>query len=213
MTNPISTRRWATYIDFQEAWEYLQIEEEPEGREATRLRRYIDSACTTAQNVANRPFAPTEFKERQDGWSGDTLQLYYSPFLTLIECREWQSSGGFVTLPESTPEEPIEGVQIDYATSQLTRTFSGYSWPRPFFPGHRNIEITYTAGFNPVPDDVWEATCELIMWKWRNTQQPTRTFALPGSDFDQTANDTGIYPGIPNRIGDVFEMYRIPGIG
>ncbi len=214
MTNPTATRQWATYIDLDEAEDYLQLPDDAEltDKQKLRLQRYIDSACTFAQNRSNRPLGPAEFKERHDGWSGEYIQLHYSPFLQLVLCREWQSSGGFVELPESTPENPVEGVQIDYGTSRLMRTFTGYSWPRPFFPGSRNIEVTYLAGFNPVPPDIWEATQELIAWKWRNTQQATRSWSPHGQEFDGTGTD-GLWPGVPDRIADIFTSYWLPSIG
>jgi hypothetical protein len=209
--NPTSTQ-WASYIDAEEAEEYLQLEATLTSTQQTKLQRYIDSACTTAQSRAGRPFGPTQFQERHDGWSGEYIQLRYSPFLQLVLCREWQSSGGFVTLPESTPEDPIEGIQIDYATAQIMRTFAGYSWPRPFFPGSRNIEVTYVAGFNPLPPDIWEATQELIAWKWRNTQQASRTWGPQGEEFEQPGHD-GLYPGLPDRIATVFDQYWLPTVG
>lgn len=212
MPNPVGTRQWATYIDLDEATQYLQLRQAlSAGREAL-LQRFIDSACTQAQNRANRPLGPNTFRERHDGWSGEYIMLRWSPFLKLELCREWQSSGDFVTLPESTPENPVEGIQIDYATSQIMRTFTGYSWPRPFFPGSRNIEVTYQAGFNPIPPDIWEATMDLILWKWRNSQQPARTEVLAGSDFDPTGTADGLFPGMPNRLSEVFSSYWMPSI-
>jgi hypothetical protein len=209
--NPVSTPQWSSYIDLEEAVEYLQLETALSQSEQTKLQRYIDSACTTAQSRAARPLCPTQFQERHDGWSGEYIQLRYSPFLELIRCAEWQSSGGTVLLPESTPENPIEGIQIDYATAQIMRTFAGYSWPRPFFPGSRNIEVTYVAGFNPLPPDIWEATQELIAWKWRNTQQATRDWA-PTEEFESPGHN-GLYPGLPDRIATVFDTYWLPTCG
>lgn len=211
-TNPTSTSQWASYLDPEEVVGYLQLETDLTPAEQIKLQRYIDSACTTAQSRAGRPFTPTQFTERHDGWSGEYVQLRYSPFLELVLCREWQSSGGFVTLPESTPENPVEGIQIDYATGRIMRTFAGYSWPRPFFPGSRNVEVAYVAGFNPLPPDIWEATMELIAWKWRNTQQATRAWGPGAREFEEPGQD-GLYPGMPNRIAEVFDTYWLPTIG
>ncbi len=211
MPNPVGTRQWATYIDLDEAQQYLKLHEAlSAGREAL-LQRFIDSACTQAQNRANRPLGPNTFRERHDGWSGEYIMLRWSPFLGLVKATEWQSTGGPINLPECTPETNVEGIQIDYATSRVMRTF-GYNWPKPFFPGSRNIEITYQAGFNPIPPDIWEATMELIMWKWRNSQQPARTEVLAGSDFSDTGASDGLFPGMPNRIAEVFDTYWMPSI-
>ncbi len=215
MSNSIGTRQWATYLDSEETEHWLQFSGIAPSAQQKELQRVIDAACTRAQNMAARPFAPTEFRERHDGWSGEYIQLHYSPFLQLLKCQEWQSSGGFVQLPESTPENPVEGIQIDYATSRVMRTFSGYSWPRPFFPGSRNVEFTYLAGFDPVPPDVWEATVDLVAYWWRNTQQASRTFTPRSGDEygEPLQDDKGLWPGVPNRIAEVFEEYRPVVIG
>lgn len=214
LINPGATHQWAVYLDFDEVTDYLQFDQPPTGSDAVKLQRFINGACAQAQGPggANRPLCPTRVTERHDGWSGEYLMLLFSPLLSLDLCREWQSAGGFVGLPESTPESPTEGVQVDHSTGRLMRTFAGYSWPRPFFPGSRNIEITYTAGFNPVPDDVWEATMELVAWKWRNSQQATRTAPLRGGGEYDT-DTSGLYPGMPSRIADVLGGYRLPTIG
>jgi hypothetical protein len=215
MANATSTIQWATYLDLPEVVEYLQFTNTPNAVQTNMLQRFIDAACVRAQKMADRPLCPTQLMERHDGWSGEYLMLRYSPVLELVLCREWQSSGGFVTLPESTPENNnFDGVQIDYATGRLMRVFAGYSWPRPFFPGSRNIEVTYKAGYNPVDPDIWFATADLVAYWWRNTQQGSRTVFKTADQYggeEQPPND--LYPGVPDRIAAVFEAERLPSIG
>lgn len=212
--NATASFTWPTYLDPTETWEWLQFAGAATGSAQTLLQRVIDAACTRAQMMANRPFAPMLIKERHDGWSGEYIELHYTPFLELVLCQEWQGSGGFLTLPESTPENNnFDGVQVDYATGRLMRTFAGYSWPRPFFPGSRNISVQYKAGFNPVPPDVWTATVDLVAYWWRNMQQASRSaaFARPGEGSSANPVDQ-LWPGVPNRIADVFTNYRLPAI-
>lgn len=215
-SNPAGDEAFGTYLDTVEVQNYLQFSSGVQvgGEQSVLLQRFIDAACMRAQTIANRPFGSTTFYERHDGWSGEYIQLHYSPFVQLVYCREWQSSGGMIDLTESTPENPIEGIQINYHSSRIMRTFAGYSWPRPFFPGSRNIEVAYKAGINPVPADVWQATCDLVAYWWRNTQQSSAAF-VPGQEGyggEQSQSD-GLWPGIPNRIFDVFNSYRLPSIG
>lgn len=214
MPQPIATQQWTTFLDLEEVVDHLQPGSLDE-RRRRKLQRYVDAACAQAQNSANRPLAPTTFQERRDGWAGEYIQLRYSPFLQLISIKAFQGSAGMITLVESTPENAIDGVQIDYETSRIMRVFGGYSFPRPFEPGSRNIEITYTAGFNPVPPDIWMATMELVEYWWRNTQETPRTAPLQEVGFDNPAGGgtPGLWPGIPSRVAEVFDYYRIPGIG
>ncbi len=219
MTNLSSTLTYGTYLDLAETVAWMQfaggVSELPTAQEGL-LQRVIDSACTQAQQIAGRPLGASTCYERHDGWSGEDIMLTYSPVLSLTKCVEWQSSGGPITLPESTPANAIEGVQIDYSIGLLRRVFAGYSWPRPFFPGSRNIEITYVAGFNPVPADVWEKTVQLVAYIWRNSQQASRSGgpAPRGmDDFGGIEPTTGLWPGVPNHIAAVFESYRLPYVG
>lgn len=210
------TIQWTSFLDLPEVTDWLQFSGVPIGgtAPATILQRLIDSACYRAQEIANRPLCPTTFFERHDGWSGEYIQLMFSPFIQLVECNEWQSTGGMVTLTESTPENPIDGVQINYDTSRIMRTFSGYSWPKPFFPGSRNIEVIYVAGMNPVPPDVWVAACDLVAYWYRNTQQASRGFVGSAGMYGGDEGGSGdLWPGVPNRISEVFENYRLPVIG
>ena len=202
-----SSQTWTTYLDLAETREWLQFTGIDPITTDEMMQRVIDMACEWVQAYINRPVAPTTYTERHDGWSGEYIMLKHSPFLELVSCREWQSSGGWVTLPESTPENPIEGVQVDYATSRIMRTFAGYSWPRTFFPGSRNIEVTYTSGYNPIPPSIWTATVEMVAYWWRNTQQASRQAVRP-MEYDEAPPMVGLWPGVPDRIADLLEPYR-----
>lgn len=208
VTNVTTTQVWSDYITVQEAADYLQFPSPPQGTQLTLLQRVVSMACTWAQTYCNRPIAPTQFRERHDGWQGDTIMLHHHPFLKLVSCTEWQSVGGPVGLLESTPENSIDGIQINYATSEITRVFAGYSWPRPYFPGRRNIEVEYVAGYNPVPPDLWLGTMELAAWWWRNTQQASRGPARPSSAYDPASTGDGLWQGVPYRVESMVSAYR-----
>lgn len=213
------SRQYANYLTLDEVRGWLRY---PNPTQATadddNLQRVIDMACAKIQGFINRPVGAQLFWERHDGWSGEYILLKETPFLELVECVEWQSSGGPITLVESTPANPVDGVQINYATGRLMRTFAGYSWPRPFFPGSRNIEVTYRAGFNPIPGDLWIATVELVKHWWANTQQQT-ALRVPGLsaaaeyDPEDTRDPTGLFPAMPYRIEQLLATYLKVGIG
>lgn len=212
------TPRLASFIDLAEAKDWMQFSSPsaPSPRDAA-LQRVIDMACWLVQRYINRPASPQTFTERHDGWSGEYIMVRYTPFLSLNYCNEWQSSGGMVSLAESTPEAPVDGIQIDYVTGRIMRTFAGYSWPRPFFPGSRNIEISYVAGYNPTPPDLWMATMELVAHWWRNTQQAAAK-GFGGAIGGERANDpeqeaAGLWQGLPYRVTSILDVYRLPGIG
>jgi hypothetical protein len=203
---------WTTYLDLEETKSWLQFPDDASNAQDANLQRIIDMACEWVQNEINRPVAPTRFTERHDGWSGEYIMLHQCPVVEFVSCTEWQSSGGPITLGESTPENPVEGIQIDYLTGRVMRSFAGYSWPRPFFPGSRNIEITYLAGYNPVPPVLWMATAELVAHWWRNTQQASRQ-VLRVTDYDPTGTQDSLWAGVPYRIQGLVAPYRRTVIG
>jgi len=211
--NPSGSVQWTTYLDMPEVLAWLQFTDAPApgSNQSGLLQRLIDSACCIAQDIANRPLCPTTFQERHDGWSGEYIQLHYSPIIQLVQCQEWQSTGGFIQLPESTPQSPVEGVQVDYRTGQIMRVFAGYSWPRPFYPGSRNIEVTYVGGYDPVPHNVWMATVNLVAFWWRNWYQASRTFTKGEAPRQSATVDT--WPGVPNEIAQVFESFYLHTVG
>jgi len=213
-TNPAGSVQWTTYLDMPEVLQWLQFTSAPipGSNESNLLQRLIDSACCIAQDIAGRPLAPTTFYERHDGWSGEYIQLHYSPVIQVLQCQEFQSTGGFIQLTESTPQNPGEGIQIDYRTGQIMRTFAGYSWPRPFYPGSRNIEVTYVAGYDPVPHNVWMATVNLVAYWWRNWYQASRTFTKTPAGSNQQAT-VELWPGVPDEIAEVFESYYLHTVG
>ena len=216
MTNPVATQVWPAFLDFPEVWGYLGYNRTPTTTDETLVRRYIDAACTEAQSTADRPFAPTQFHRRFNGWSGLNgayIMLPYHPVLQVSSVTEWWGNSGPHVLSEQTPEAQTgqDVYQVDYAHGVVTRTFMGLV-QRPWFPGSRNIEITWTAGYNPVPPDVWMATCELVGWWYRNTQEAARVSTFASNEYDAQAA-SGLWPGVPNRIADVFSRYRLPAIG
>ncbi len=176
------------------------------------LQLVLDMACTWVQMFIGRPASAQEFFERHDGWGGEYIQLHESPVVEVLTCTEYQSTGGSISLSESTPENPIDGYQLNYATGRMMRTFAGYSWPRTWFPGSRNIEITYLAGFNPTPPDIRLATLEMIAHWWRNTQQESANrlgSAGAAAEYDPEEDAPGLWQGVPFRIIDLLDSYRL----
>ena len=206
-------RQYANYMTLTEVKQWLRYPNPsaPNASDDANLQRIIDHACASVQNYINRPVGAQTFYERHDGWSGEYIIVKQTPFIQLISCNEYQSSGGSISLVESTPQNPVDGIQINYATGQIMRTFAGYSWPRPFFPGHRNIEITYQAGYNPIPGDLWVATAELVSHWWRNTQQNPALRQSTTSDYDPEST-VGMFPGMPYRVEEALDPYVLPAI-
>jgi hypothetical protein len=208
---------WGNYLDLdQDVKPYLQMPAYDTVRDYT-LQLSTDSACQQVQKMLGRPIAPTTFDMRFDGWSGwngANIELPFYPVLEVITVNEYWGVAGPHLLLEQTPTNQVDGFQIDYKTGRLIRVFPGLV-QKPWFPGSRNIEVQWTAGYNPIPADIKEATLELIAWKWRNTQQAMRSNGPSpiGAEYDTSNMANGLWPGIPHRLQEVFDSYMQVGMG
>lgn len=210
--------QWQTYLDRDEDVKpYLNMQP---GKIAddSKIQMYVDMACQWVQNYLGRPIAPTEFFRRFSGYwatgnGGAQINLPYYPVLSVASVVEYWGSSGPHTLVEQTPQ--AQGTQdvyaMDYIHGYVIRAFMGLV-PRPFFPGLRNVEITWTAGYNPLPADIKIATLELVQYYWRNTQEAPRTSTLQADEYGSQGLGS-LWPAIPNRVTTLLEPYVQLGIG
>lgn len=206
-TTPI----WETYLDWKlDVKPYLQFDATNTTYDA-QLPLLTDFACQWVQNYLSQPVAPMEFFRRFDGgqgWNASHIMLPYRPVLSIVNITEWWGSSGPHVLAQQTPES--QGVtdmyQVSPLTGRLSRTFMGLI-QRPFFPGSRNIEVTWTAGYNPVPSPIRMATLEFANYWFRNTQEAPRTSALAINEYDN-AGPGSLWPAVPNRVTALLEPYR-----
>jgi hypothetical protein len=206
---------WSNYLDEQQdVRPYLQFGDIAEPLTDTRLQLIVDFACTWVQNYLGGPVAPITVARRFNGWSGFNgaiLPLPYYPILKVKKVVEWWGVSGPHELLEQTPAEQIgaEAFQVDNTRGYLIRTFVGLV-QRPWFPGSKNIEIEWEAGYNPVLPDIKIATLELIAHWWRNTQQASRSG--PAGEYDPEVA-TGMWAGVPHRVTSLLAPYARLGIG
>lgn len=208
---------WQSFLDLQDAKQYLQYpEDEVNGDTEQVLQLFIDAACHWAQDFLGRPIAPTTYARRFDGWSGwngATIMLPYSPVLGDLNVVEWRGAAPSAQVYEQTPATtglPRESFQIDRLRGRLIRTFPG-NVQKPWFPGSRNIEVTWTAGFAPIPPTIRIATLEVFAHWYRNTQEAPRTFRnLQEYDGPDTH---GVWPAVPQRAISFLQTYEQVGIG
>lgn len=210
------TPQWQTYLDVtQDVAPYLQMDS-VKASDAAKLQDITDMACDWVQDYLGRPVAPTTFFRRFNGWSGLNgayLSLPYYPVLSVNSVVEYWGSSGPHTLTEQTPaaQGGQDVYQVDYLRGVVIRTFLGLV-QRPWFPGSRNIEVTWVAGYDPIPKKIKIATLEMAAYWWRNTQEAPKWFANPQAGYD-TPGPNSLWPAIPNRVTSLLEPYQQVGIG
>ncbi len=208
---------WGNYVDVLEdviPWLQETITTEAEG---AKLQLLTDMTCQWAQGKIGRPIAPTTFDRRFNGfngWNGAYIELPYYPVLEITSVTEYWGVSGPHVLTESTPSNQVDGWQCEYERGLLTRVFPGLV-QKPWFPGSRNIEVVWTAGYNPIPADLKIATLEMIAHWWRNTQQQSANRIGGAGLADEYAPEMvaqGLWTGTPNRLIALLDSYLEVGI-
>ena len=206
---------WSNYLDLEaDVKPWLQIPVTAPSKFDYQLQLLTDMTCQWVQNFIGRPIAPTQFTRYFDGnngWNGAFIELPYYPVLSVASVTEYWGTSGPHILTESTPTNQTDGWQCEYLRGSLRRVFQGLV-ERPWFPGSRNIEVTWTAGYNPVPADIKIATLEMIAHWWRNTQQQAGN-RPSASEYDPADIANGLWQGTPLRILGLLDSYLQVGIG
>lgn len=220
VANPNATNspRWQDYLTVNDdVLPWLQMTTSTlNAAQTSNLELLTSAICTWAQNYLGQPIAPTLFDRRFDGWSGWNgayLELPYRPVLEITNVTEYWGVSGVHVLSESTLTNQIDGFQCEWNTGRVIRVFPG-NVVKPWFPGSRNVEIAWTAGFNPVPPDIRLATLEDISEWWRNTQQERGiNTSTAVSDYDPATATTGPWDGVPNRVKACLNGYLQVALG
>lgn len=211
---------WQSYIDLNgDLKPYLQIPVATTSYDTT-LQLMIDSECQWVQNFVGRPIAPTSFFRRFSGWTGLNgayLNLPYYPILSVESVVETWGLNGQHTLVYQTPSSQggpgQQMFQVDWLRGTLIRSYQGLI-ARPWFPGLRNVEVTWTAGYNPLPADIKRATMLMIKERWNQEQQASRGNARPaGSGYQDMPQQEGLGFSVRGEVQRMLEPYLQVGIG
>jgi hypothetical protein len=198
---------WSPYLDADQDLKPWLNSTKLTGMEA-QIQLSNDFACEWVQDFLQRPVAPTKITEYLDGWTGldgAYLMMRYFPVISWDLVTESRGVNGAHVLTEQTPQNQSaqDSFQGDYLTGRLIRTFPGLV-PRPWYPGSRNIVVTYTAGYETVPQAIKVATLEFAKYWFRRSFDPRQSGR---NDF---ADDSGsqLWPGIPNRVSELLAPYK-----
>lgn len=213
---------YQAYVTQQQVLSWMQMDQSDLGSSGddlnTNMQLLIASSCDWVQDTLGRPIAPTPVFRRFDGWSswnGAYIELPYYPIVSVDAVTEWWGTGGPHLLSECTPDNQGDGYQIDRLTGRLTRVFPG-NVQKPWFPGSKNIEVAWTAGYANVPPRILMGTLELITYWWRNKQQQPAWTQGGYQGYDQNSVGPGhssFLEGTPSEIIDTLFPTQQVGIG
>ncbi len=172
-----------------------------------KLRRWMRAANSVIENITGpiRPYAQTDYFD-----GGGTTIVLMARWVSAIGSVKENWSGTDYTLTEQPVGASTSafGYTWDRDTNTLVRRFSGGA-PTVFFPGTRNVAVSYTGGLLVIPEDIQMATAELIK-HWFRRSQPYRQGPFGNSAGDDTGMDTvGSYM-VPNAVMELLETWRRP---
>lgn len=170
-----------------------------------KLRRFMQSASDVVQNITG----PILGQMRTEFFDGHRETIVLSP--------RWVQSITTITENLGTTvftltEQPLSagnftqyGYTWDRDTHKITRRANGLT---AWFPdGRGNVAVTYKQGINPLPQDITDATGELIRHWWENGQMPGRaSFQAQGGDDDGAIMVMGY--AVPNRVIEMLKPYE-----
>lgn len=99
----------------------------------------------------------------------------------------------------------VDGATIDVAQLDLRSDTGIVSYLRgQLFPSFASLlyDVTYTAGWDPVPKDLMLAVKELVRHFWEGSQRGP--VARPGTD---TPSTSGIAGGLPDVVAELIDPY------
>lgn len=176
-----------------------------------RLRRFIQSATDVVQNITGPVLPSPQVRYFDGGVSAVTLPHKWVKSITSVV--EWWGGLTTYTLTEQTPGSSIGSYNYlwDRATNKISRLIGGF--PTVYFPIQNAVTVSYVAGMTTIPQDITDATGELIRHWWQHGQQPRSvSFTNPGSD-DDTGTITVMGYAVPNRVVEMLNPYaRRPAI-
>jgi hypothetical protein len=142
-----------------------------------------------------------------DTFNGGSTQIVLrtQPVISVVSVTERLAQTTYTDLADSAGTYNNYGYQLD-SGGLITKHLSSFA--APFFPGIRNVTVTYIAGRTVLSDKLQLAVAEQVRHLWQ-TQQGSR------SRQDQPGDRApGQAYAIPNRVKELIGIdNKLPGIG
>lgn len=151
------------------------------------LRLYIAAVTPVIEDIVG-PVGVQEFTRTFDGSGQNAIVLPFANISTALD-----------TFTVSVNGVGIESTDYTLNASAGVLTFGGaygYSGRWPY--GRQNIEITFTAGLNPIPPNVILAAKEELRFLWQVGQQGTTRPVLGSETEDVEFTPSGF--AVPRRV-------------
>lgn len=175
-------------VSLADTKQYLKIEADDISQDG-RLEILINGVTAAIEHYLKRKIVARTFTdEPYDGSGTDLLFLLNRP-VNSVESVKLVNTGGTDTIVDTG------AYRLD---PQNGRLYNAGGWMR----GFQNYLVTYTAGFDPVPDDIQLAALKWIEYLYKTD------IASYSSTFDQAGNSTQSPHWIPTVIKELLSPYK-----
>lgn len=186
----------STFLTVQRAREIGSLAE----ADAEYLAHLVDAASTAVERYCKRTFALTSHTaEYHDGGGRTAIFLDNFPLGELVSVTVIEAGGAEVEIDG-------DSFRMNDGTGEI-RFKRDSSGAYTCFPrGFRNIKVSYTAGFAPVPEDVTEAAAQLAAFLHANASHEETVAAERLGDYSRSfavAEDT-----LPAAVRQLLAPYR-----
>jgi hypothetical protein len=180
-------------VSLDELKAYLNITVTTHDSELTSLRDAVEVAAENVADISLRQQTVTS--ERHSG-GADRIVLSTRPLVSVT------------TVAEDGTTLAATAYDIDLDTGILYRLSGTYTlgvWSS----GHRNVSVTYEAGWSgsTVPSDIKHGILELARHLWTTQRGPTQVFGTGSDEWNPSSMHS-----ITRRVQELLEPYRAPGV-
>lgn len=170
------------------------------GVDDARLVLILEAASAYIEKLCRRVFASAASIELQDGDGTDTLFLQKYPTTALTKIEVLNGSGAWDTM-----------LVTDFILKGSTGEVRFAAWNtnihNSFPEGFQNIRITHTSGYTTIPEDLQEATAQLVAWFHNHSLQDAtiQSESLGAYSVSMARLDRST---LPAPIQDVIALHR-----
>jgi hypothetical protein len=155
----------------------------------TLLTRLITAASVFAQTYMQRQIASASYTEKRSGVGSAVLMVRNTPMTAVAS----------VTVDNIAIPAAANSLLMGYTFDENEIYLNGYEFAR----GRNNIQLAYTAGFATVPQDIAQATIELVSLKFKEKDRiGLVSKGLAGETTAYTQKD------MQDSVKSCFDIYK-----
>lgn len=181
-------------VELDDVLEFIGVEDTDE--RIYKLERYINAASWFCNNYTHRKLKSRDLTEYYNGDGTNVLLMNNYPVTAITHVyddldRDYES------------DTEIDSDDLVYMPDGLACkiVYDG----GVFSKGIKNIKVEYTAGYETIPWDLYQACCELVAYYWKNTEEGR--FGL----ISQQLADGSVRietTTVPKSVRQVLDLYK-----